>query len=362
MQDVVLFAEVLNGTEEALGERDESGKNADGNGIAHWRERSVQHGVAAEPNDGSDSAGRQDFYHRIVDGVRHDGVFEGIHVGGIDLFELLVGALLAVKKLQHHDAADMLLQISVNAGNGYADAAVAVAHGAAEKRSSHEDQWQSGEGDQRQPPLKVQHQKHDAGQHENIFDDGNHSGGKQLVERVHVGGDAGDQPPDRIAVEEGDVHLLQVAEDLAAQVEHYLLAGPLHVIGLGKFQKEAEAEQEDVNRADLGDAAQRLRTQPSSQQGLKAKPLAQYEVDSTLRRQVLVHRHDDEQRPGNIGGGFKHNGAQRECYLPFVGTQIGEQPPHQTAVIRFSQGFFLGVPKHPLRSGIPVEHAVLRIQ
>jgi hypothetical protein len=36
------------------------------------------------------------------------------------------------------------------------------------------------------------------------------------------------------------VHPLQMPEDLAAQIKHHLLPGPLHVIGLEKFKEEAE--------------------------------------------------------------------------------------------------------------------------
>ncbi len=45
-------------------------------------------------------------------------------------------------------------------------------------------------------------------------------------------GDAGDQAADGILVVEPDVHALQVAEDLAAQIEHHLLPRPLHEISL----------------------------------------------------------------------------------------------------------------------------------
>ena len=57
-------------------------------------------------------------------------------------------------------------------------------------------------------------------------------GGEHLVQRVDIAGKPGDQPSHRIAVEEADVHALQVAEDLAAHVEHDLLPGPLHQVGL----------------------------------------------------------------------------------------------------------------------------------
>ena len=78
--------------------------------------------------------------------------------------------------------------------------------------------------------------------HEDVVEDGEDAGGEHLVEGVDVGGDAGDEAADGIAVEEGGGHALQVAEDLRAHVEHDLLAGPLHEVGLEEFEEEGEEE------------------------------------------------------------------------------------------------------------------------
>ena len=45
--------------------------------------------------------------------------------------------------------------------------------------------------------------------------------------------------PTGILIEEGNVQPLQMTEDLAAEIEHYFLAGPLHEIGLQKLQQES---------------------------------------------------------------------------------------------------------------------------
>ncbi len=78
------------------------------------------------------------------------------------------------------------------------------------------------------------------GEDEDVFEDGEDAGGEHLVEGVDVGGEAGDEAADGVAVEEGDVHALQVAEDLAAQIEHDLLAGPLHEVGLEGLEDVAD--------------------------------------------------------------------------------------------------------------------------
>ncbi len=89
-----------------------------------------------------------------------------------------------------------------------------------------------GEREQGERPAHPQHDDDDEGEDEDVFEDGEDAGGEHLVERVDVGGDAGDEAADGVAVEEGDVHALDVAEDLAAEIEHDLLAGPLHEVGL----------------------------------------------------------------------------------------------------------------------------------
>ena len=101
----------------------------------------------------------------------------------------------------------------------------------------------------------------DPGKHEDIFKDRNHAGGKHFIQRVHIGGDARHQPANRIPVIEADVHVLQMAEDLAAQVEHDFLPGPLHEIGLRVFQSKADQQQRQIGEAQLGDADQRQRAE-----------------------------------------------------------------------------------------------------
>ena len=43
--------------------------------------------------------------------------------------------------------------------------------------------------------------------------------------------------PTGVLVKEADVHALHMAEDVAAQVEHDLLAGPLHQVGLNELKE-----------------------------------------------------------------------------------------------------------------------------
>ncbi len=130
-------------------------------------------------------------------------------------------------------------------------------------RVTAEDQRQHGEGDQGQPPVHAQHDDDDQDENEHILEDGEDPGGEHLVQRVHIAGQPGDQPPHRIAVEKAYVHALDVAEDLAAHVEHDLLSGPLHQVGLHKLEQIAEHQRGQVDAGDLGDPDHGIGAQPA---------------------------------------------------------------------------------------------------
>src|SRR6185437_16872949 len=91
----------------------------------------------------------------------------------------------------------------------------------------------------------------DAGEHEYILKNRDHAGGEHFVQRIHVGGDARHQPAYRIFIEEPDVHLLQVSEDLAAQIEHDHLSSPLHQVRLHKFQNKIEEQGSEIDQRNL---------------------------------------------------------------------------------------------------------------
>ena len=230
LQDVVLVAQVLDGPPEALRVLDEHGQHADG-------DRSAEHAEAAAPDHQRDGDGGEHFNGGVVEGVGEDGVFKGDHVLAVDGFKVLVGALFAVEELHHAHAGDVFLGEAVDAGNGGADAAIAFAHAVAEEARDDEDQRQHGEGHERQPPFDGEHHDGHDGEVEEVVDDGEHAGGEHFVDGVHVRGQAGYQAAHGMGVKKADVHALHVTEDVAAQVEHQLLAGPLHQVSLNEFEE-----------------------------------------------------------------------------------------------------------------------------
>src|SRR6476469_6362230 len=84
LQDVVLVAEILDGPEESLRVLHERDQRSD--------RRKVADDVAAtNPDERRGCDRRKNFDDRIVHGVSHDGVFERLHMAGIDVGKLAVG-------------------------------------------------------------------------------------------------------------------------------------------------------------------------------------------------------------------------------------------------------------------------------
>ena len=244
-------------------------------------------------------------------------------IGGRKLFEC---AAFAIEQLQHHHARDVLLQKGVDAGNRYSDATIRVAHFGAKDHGGPKNQGQHGESDERQLPVHAQHDGQDTGQHKHVFKNRHHPGSEHFVQCVHVGGDARDQSSHRILVVKANVHLLEVTENLAAQIEHYFLSGPLHEIGLQEFEAETKHQQADVDRRNLRDPNQRS----------AAEPPVKWRVRTGRVREVIVDRDLCEKGPQNVGPRLHDDGRKRNRHLPLVGTQVFEQPLHQPAVICFA--------------------------
>jgi hypothetical protein len=172
----------------------------------------------------------------------------------IDAFELFLALLLAVEKLQHGDSRDMLLQVGVDSSDGHADAAVTLRSGAPElygyqQNERHHRQHQAGHSG-----AELQHGDDYECEHQDIAHDGDQPGSEQIVQNVDVGSHARDQSADRILVEIRYVQRLQVRDELAAQVEHRALPGPLHQIRLAEIEKEPEHDHSEIEQTQLSES------------------------------------------------------------------------------------------------------------
>ncbi len=181
------------------------------------------------------------------------------------------------------------------------------------------------ERNQRQLPVHAEHDGGNSGQNKNIFKDRHHAGSEHFVQGVYVRSNARDQAADRILIVKPDMHVLQVPEDLLAQIKHHHLACPLHEICLQVVEQKAKNDQPYIHRRDFRDPNVWVRAQKEVE---RRAPRHRHEVTVNLDRDKIWAQ--------NISSGLEENGNQGNADRPFVGSQILEQPLHQAAVIRFT--------------------------
>ncbi len=187
-----------------------------------------------------------------------------------------------------------------------------------------EDQGQHGKRDQGQPPVHAQHDDHDEEENEHILKNGEDPGGEHLVQCVYVAGEPGDQAPYRIAVEKAYVHALDVAEDLAAHVEHDFLSGPLHQVGLHKLEQVAEHQRGDIDAGNLRDPHPGIGAEPTGPcRRMERRPRGHVAIDGNFSQVRAEH----------IESRLEQDGHQRNGRLQLVGPKVGQQPAHQAAVV-----------------------------
>ena len=115
-----------------------------------------------------------------------------------------------------------------------------------------------------------------------------------------------------------------MAEDLAAQVEHDLLAGPLHEVGLEEFEGVGERERAEVDGGELGDAGHGAAAEMAGEPG---------ELLGRQAGHVGVDGDHDEVGAEDVGAGLDEDGDGGDAGLQLVGRQIGEQTAHQARVV-----------------------------
>ena len=164
----------------------------------------------------------------------------------VQLVELAELARFAVEQLHDQHARQVLLQEGVDPRQADALLAVGGAHPALEHWLTRAITGSTASADQRQPPVEQQHDDDDADQRHQVARHRDHARADELVQRVHVVGQAADQPAHRVAVEVAERLVLQVGEDLQAQVVHHLLADHLHQVVLRVAEHEAQHKRAKV--------------------------------------------------------------------------------------------------------------------
>ena len=238
----------------------------------------------------------------------------GVPVPGVDAAEPLEVPALAVEDLHRAHAAQVLVEVGVEPRQLRADVAERPAHPDAEGERHHRDQRQHRERHRHQLEVDARHGDQDAEQREQVAEDGHHAGGEQLVEHVHVAGDAGEQAPHRMAVEEGDRQALQVPEQPHPEIHHDALADVLHELRLQVAEPEAHQQHREVEHRDAVEVAQ------------------------VVVADAVVHRLHREPRPGELHDRIHEHHRHGGRHLRPVGTQVAEQPPHQAVVVGLAGG------------------------
>ncbi len=168
----------------------------------------MQDRIASEPDDAGNGNVGKNFNDGIVESVGKDRVLVGLHVAFVDVGKFAEGALFAIEQLQHHHSAYVFLKVSVDAGDGNADAAVGIANAVAKEFGGDGNERKHREGDQRQLPVHGEHDGNDSRQYEHILKNRDHARGEHFIQGVHVGSDACNEAPDGVLVIKSHVHAL----------------------------------------------------------------------------------------------------------------------------------------------------------
>src|SRR6266403_827191 len=318
LQDVEFLAEVLDRPEKALGEHGEGSQNAEA-------ERAGENAVPAGPIDQGDGGEAEKFDRRIKKSVSENGIAPGEHIVAIAPLKFLHGLALAVEELHDAHTGNVFLEERVDAGDGRADAAIGIADEFAEDHGDDQDAGKDGESVESQAFVDREEQAGHDREEKEVIDHGNDAGGEEIVERIHVRGDARDQAADGIAVEIAHGQALHVGENFAAHVVHGLLADALHDADLDVLGKEVERQHGKEEQAKPADAG----------------PCRRFR-DYVMERgnKVAVDGLEKYQRRGQFERGNDGHHDERENYAPFVRLHVLEKPPHQARIVRFAEGLF----------------------
>jgi hypothetical protein len=187
---------------------------------------------AAEDDDADRGHGRHELDGREVGGVELDGDEVGLAVDVVELGEVRAMARLLREGAHDADARQRLLQVDGDGADRLARAPVGVGARHAEGQRSDRHHREDEEGHQRELHVEEEQDHDRADERQRGLEEGDHRVGDQRVQRLDVVGHARDEHARGPALVEPDRLLLEVAEDLQAQVGERALADPADQVGL----------------------------------------------------------------------------------------------------------------------------------
>ena len=107
------------------------------------------------------------------------------------------------------------------------------------------------------------------------------------------------------------------------EIEHDLLAGPLHHVGLQEFEREGEGERAEIEAGEFGDAGGGIRAEVPAEPGVRAGGC-----------EVGIDGDGDEEWAGrHRAGGLDEDGEARQAGLELVRAQVFDEPAHKMATV-----------------------------
>ena len=217
--------ELSDGVEEAVERSDEADEHAD-------LDVAVDRLAAADHEDADGGDGRHELDGREVGRVEVDGDEVGVAVDVVELGEARAVARLLGEGPHDADARQRLLQVGGDGADRLACAPVGVGAGDPEGERPDRHHREDEEGQQRELGVEEEQDHHGSDERQRGLEERHDGVGDQRVERLDVVGHARDQQPGGAALVEADRHLLEVAEDLQAQVGQRALPDPADEVGL----------------------------------------------------------------------------------------------------------------------------------
>ncbi len=226
-----------------------------------------------------------------------------------------------------HDAhaGYVFLEECVDARDGGTDAAIGVADELAENHGDDEDAGENRKRVECETLVDFEQQAGHDDEKKEVVDHGDDASSEEIVEGIHIRGDARDQPADGVAVKVAHRQALHMAEDFTAHVVHGLLADALHDANLDVLCEEVEHQHGKKEQAKPADARPRGRFREKMiQRGNK----------------VAVDALSKDERWGELERGDDGHHDEREDHVPFVWLHVPQKPAHQARIVRFAEGFF----------------------
>ncbi len=211
------------------------------------RDRVVEVEVAAVAEDDGERERREKADEREVDAVQHDRLHVRLPVVERNRAEVLRRALLAYERLHHPHAGDVLGERGRHEAEPLAHRRVGPGGARAEERARQDHERDHDEGREGEPRVEHDQEEGCAAEQQRALCERRDAVGDELVDRLDVVGHPADQDTGPVPLVEAERKLLQVAEELLAEVGQDPLPDPAgHVrldVGHAPVREREEDEQ-----------------------------------------------------------------------------------------------------------------------